>query len=142
LVLSATPAFARAAHARHARIAHTKIAATAGAQAVPQNTFYRGKTVTLVVSSSSGGGYDIMGRTLARHLGRHIPGNPRVIVTNMPGAGGIVAMNYLYRARPRTAPSSAASRTICPSNRCSARRRRCMTQRSSIGSAPPASRSV
>jgi len=101
LVLSATPAFARAAHARHARIAHTKIAETAGAQAVPQNTFYRGKTVKLVVSSSSGGGYDIMGRTLARHLGRHIPGNPRVIVTNMPGAGGIVAMNYLYRAAPK-----------------------------------------
>ena len=67
----------------------------------PQNNFYRGKTVTLVISSSSGGGYDIMGRALARHLPRHIPGNPRVIVTNMPGAGGIVAMNYLYRAAPK-----------------------------------------
>jgi tripartite-type tricarboxylate transporter receptor subunit TctC len=66
-----------------------------------QNLFYRGTTVTLVVSSSSGGGYDIMGRTLARHLGKHLPGNPRVIVTNMPGAGGIVAMNYLYRAAPK-----------------------------------------
>ena len=67
----------------------------------PPNNFYRGKTVTLVISSSSGGGYDIMGRALARHLPRHIPGNPRVIVTNMPGAGGIVAMNYLYRAAPK-----------------------------------------
>jgi tripartite-type tricarboxylate transporter receptor subunit TctC len=66
--------------------------------AFAQTDFYRGKTVTLVISSSTGGGYDIMGRALARHLPRHIPGNPRVIVTNMPGAGGIVAMNYLYRA--------------------------------------------
>jgi tripartite-type tricarboxylate transporter receptor subunit TctC len=66
-----------------------------------QNDFYRGKTVTLVISSSSGGGYDIMGRTLARHISKHIPGNPRVIVTNMPGAGGIVAMNYFYRAAPK-----------------------------------------
>src|SRR5215472_7475313 len=59
--------------------------------------FYRGKTVTLVISSSAGGGYDVMGRTIAKYLGKHIPGNPRVVVTNMPGAGGIVAMNYLYR---------------------------------------------
>src|SRR6187401_3449966 len=63
--------------------------------------FYRGKTVTLVVSSSPGGGYDVMARTIAKYLGRHIPGNPRVVVSNMPGAGGIVAMNYLYRAAPK-----------------------------------------
>jgi tripartite-type tricarboxylate transporter receptor subunit TctC len=69
--------------------------------AFAQTDFYRGKTVTLVVSSSAGGGYDIMGRTIARYLTMHIPGNPRVIVTNMPGAGGIVAMNYLYRGAPK-----------------------------------------
>jgi len=46
-----------------------------------QNDFYRGKTITLVISSSSGGGYDIMGRTIARYLPKHIPGNPRVIAT-------------------------------------------------------------
>ena len=69
--------------------------------ALAQTDFYRGKTITLLVSSSVGGGYDIMGRTLARYLGKHIPGNPRVVVTNMPGAGGIVAMNYLYRAAPK-----------------------------------------
>jgi tripartite-type tricarboxylate transporter receptor subunit TctC len=63
--------------------------------------FYKGKTVTLVVSSSAGGGYDIMGRTIAKYLGRHIPGNPRVVVSNMPGAGGIVAMNYFYRSAPK-----------------------------------------
>jgi tripartite-type tricarboxylate transporter receptor subunit TctC len=69
--------------------------------AFAQGDFYRGKTITLMISSSAGGGYDIMGRMLARYLPKHIPGNPRVIVTNMPGAGGIIAMNYLYRAAPK-----------------------------------------
>src|SRR5262245_58837199 len=66
-----------------------------------QSDFYRGKTVTLVVSSSAGGGYDVMGRTIARYLPKHLPGTPRVIVTNMPGAGGLSAMNYLYRSAPK-----------------------------------------
>jgi tripartite-type tricarboxylate transporter receptor subunit TctC len=65
------------------------------------SNFYKGKTVTLVVSSSAGGGYDVMGREIAKYLGRHIPGNPRVVVSNMPGAGGIVAMNYFYRNAPK-----------------------------------------
>ena len=69
--------------------------------AFAQTDFYRGKTITLVISSSSGGGYDIMGRTIARYLPKHIPGNPRVIATNMPGAGGISATNYLYRGAPK-----------------------------------------
>jgi len=69
--------------------------------AFAQNDFYRGKTVNLVVSASAGGGYDIMGRTIAKYLGKHIPGNPRVIVSNMPGAGGLTAMNYLYRNAPK-----------------------------------------
>ena len=58
--------------------------------------FYRGKTVTIVVSTSSGGGYDALARALARHIGRLIPGNPTVVVRNMPGAGGITAVNWLY----------------------------------------------
>jgi len=69
--------------------------------AFAQGDFYRGKTVNLVVSASAGGGYDIMGRTIAKYLGKHIPGNPRVIVSNMPGAGGLTAMNYLYRNAPK-----------------------------------------
>src|SRR6266550_2451517 len=68
------------------------------AVAQPAAGFYKGKAVTLVVSSSPGGGYDTMARTIAKYLGRHIPGNPRVVVSNMPGAGGIVAMNYFYRS--------------------------------------------
>ena len=68
----------------------------ASAFAQPAADFYKGKTVTLVVSSTAGGGYDIMSRTIAKYLGRHLAGNPRIVVSNMPGAGGIVAMNYLY----------------------------------------------
>ena len=58
--------------------------------------FYKGKTVALVVGSSTGGGYDTMTRAIARFIGKHIPGNPTVVVRNMPGAGGITALNYIY----------------------------------------------
>jgi tripartite-type tricarboxylate transporter receptor subunit TctC len=76
-------------------------AALGAASAFAQTPFYRGKTVTVVVSSSAGGGYDTMARAIARYLGKHIPGNPRIVVSNMPGAGGIVAMNYFYRGAPK-----------------------------------------
>ncbi len=62
--------------------------------------FYRGKTVSIVVSSSTGGGYDTLARMLSRYLSKHIPGQPNVIVRNMPGAGGIVASNHLYSVAP------------------------------------------
>jgi tripartite-type tricarboxylate transporter receptor subunit TctC len=58
--------------------------------------FYKGRTVTVVVSSSAAGGYDTLARALARHMGKHLPGNPAVIVRNMPGAGGMTATNFLY----------------------------------------------
>ena len=76
--------------------------------------FYRGKTVTLVVSSSPGGGYDIMARTIAKYLGKHLPGNPRIVVSNMPGAGGIVAMNYFYRGAPKDGTAIAAMQNNIP----------------------------
>jgi len=60
--------------------------------------FYRGKTVQVLVGFSPGGGYDLYARTLARYLGKHIPGNPTVITQNMPGAGSMKVMNYLYTA--------------------------------------------
>src|SRR5262245_22254184 len=69
-------------------------ASSASAQSPAE--FFRGKTITMIVSSASGGGYDTLSRVLANHLGRHIPGNPQVIVRNMAGAGGIVATNHLY----------------------------------------------
>ena len=58
--------------------------------------FYRGKTVQVLVGFGPGGGYDLYARTLARYMGRHIPGNPTMVPQNMPGAGGIKVMNYLY----------------------------------------------
>jgi tripartite-type tricarboxylate transporter receptor subunit TctC len=87
---------------------------TAPASAQNAADFYRGRTVTLVVSSSPGGGYDIMARTIAKYLGRHIPGNPRLVVSNMPGAGGIVAMNYFYRNAPRDGTYLAAMQNNTP----------------------------
>jgi tripartite-type tricarboxylate transporter receptor subunit TctC len=63
--------------------------------------FYHGRTVTLFVGYSVGGGYDSYARVLARHLGNHIPGNPSVLPQNMPGAGSLRALNYLYNAAPK-----------------------------------------
>jgi hypothetical protein len=59
--------------------------------------FYRGKTVTIVVGFAPGGGYDISARLVAKHMGKHIPGNPTVIVDNRPGAGSLVAANLVYK---------------------------------------------
>ena len=71
---------------------------TLPAQAQSLADFYRGKTVTITVSTSTGGGYDAMARVISRHIGKHVPGNPLVVVRNMPGAGGITAVNWLYYA--------------------------------------------
>lgn len=60
--------------------------------------FYEGKTIRIIVGLSAGGGYDLWARTIARHIGKHIPGKPTVIVDNMPGAGSIIAANHVYKA--------------------------------------------
>jgi tripartite-type tricarboxylate transporter receptor subunit TctC len=65
------------------------------ARAQPVADFYRGKTITIVVGSDSGGGYDLNARALARHMARHIPGHPNIIVQNKPGASSMVAANYV-----------------------------------------------
>ena len=77
------------------------IAAITTARAQTPEEFYKGKTVSMVVSSSPGGGYDTLSRAVARFLPKHIPGNPQVVIRNMPGAGGIVATNHLYRIAAR-----------------------------------------
>jgi tripartite-type tricarboxylate transporter receptor subunit TctC len=63
--------------------------------------FYTGKTVSFIVGGSAGGGYDTLGRAISRHIGRHIPGDPAVVVQNMPGAGGLVSMDYLFHTAAR-----------------------------------------
>jgi tripartite-type tricarboxylate transporter receptor subunit TctC len=64
--------------------------------AFAQANFYQGKTVKVIVGTAAGGGYDLWARLMAQHIGKHIPGNPTVVVQNMPGAGGAVAANYIY----------------------------------------------
>jgi tripartite-type tricarboxylate transporter receptor subunit TctC len=63
--------------------------------------FYRGRNVFVVIGYTPGGGYDLYARLLARHLGKHIPGNPTVVPQNMPGAGSLKAANYLYTIAPK-----------------------------------------
>lgn len=58
--------------------------------------FYKGRQVNLVIGYSPGGGYDVYARVLGRHIGKHIPGNPNIVIQNMPGAGSLVAANWLY----------------------------------------------
>jgi tripartite-type tricarboxylate transporter receptor subunit TctC len=66
------------------------------AQADAVSDFYRGKTVTIIVGYTAGGGYDLYARALGRHMGKHLPGNPNFIVQNITGAGSLNAANHLY----------------------------------------------
>ena len=69
--------------------------------AVAQEPFYRGKTLRIIVGGSAGGGYDTYTRVIARHLGKHVPGNPTFVVENMTGAGSLIAANHVYNvAKP------------------------------------------
>ena len=70
--------------------------------------FYSGKQITIYVGSSAGGGYDTYARLIARHFGNHIPGNPTVVVENMPGAGSNKAAGYVYSVAPKDGTAMAA----------------------------------
>lgn len=71
------------------------------AAAEPVEGFYRGKQINLVIGTSPGGDYDQRGRMLARHIGKHIPGNPTIVARNMPGGVGLQAANWLYSVAPK-----------------------------------------
>lgn len=71
-----------------------------GARAEAISDFYKGKQITLIVGSDPGGGYDQLARIVSRHLGQFIPGNPRIIVENMPGAGSVLMSNTIYNIAP------------------------------------------
>jgi tripartite-type tricarboxylate transporter receptor subunit TctC len=81
--------------------AATAVFAATAATASDVADFYRGKTVNIIVGFGPGGGYDLYARMLARHLGKHIPGNPSVVVQNMDGAGGVRAANHVYNVAPK-----------------------------------------
>jgi tripartite-type tricarboxylate transporter receptor subunit TctC len=76
-------------------------ALAAGGGRAAASDFYAGKTVNFIVGTDVGGGFSIYARVLSRHLGRFIPGNPTVVMKNMPGAGGATASSYFYRIAPK-----------------------------------------
>ena len=79
------------------------VTSTSSADAVGQ--FYKGKQITFVVGAAVGGGYDTLARLMARHLGKHIPGNPHFVVQNIPAANSLVAANNLYNILPKDGTS-------------------------------------
>src|SRR3954468_19783191 len=82
-------------------IALTFLTMTTSGTSSRADDFYQGKTLSLVVGYTAGGGYDINARLISRHFGRHIPGNPNVVVVNMPGAGSLRSVEHLERHAPR-----------------------------------------
>jgi tripartite-type tricarboxylate transporter receptor subunit TctC len=64
----------------------------------PADDFYKGKTIRFVVGLAAGGGYDLSARTMGRHIGKHIPGNPTIVVENMTGAGSLISANYTFNS--------------------------------------------
>lgn len=86
---------------RYLVVAITGLALFAGVAQASTHEHYKGKVVRIIVGYGSGGGFDIYARLIARHMGRHILGNPTIIVENMPGAAGLIAANHLYKvAKP------------------------------------------
>src|SRR5215471_13994895 len=92
------------------RTAHLLAVASAALAAVPAAAadYYAGKTIELVVGGDAGGGYDIYARAVARHLAQHIPGNPTIVVKNMPGAGSTRAGIYISSVAPKDGTSIGA----------------------------------
>lgn len=87
--------------ARLGYAAFALLAMVGAVRADPVADFYKGKSVQLVLGYGPGGGYDVYARLVARYLGKYIPGNPTVVVVNMPGAGSLRATNYLYATAPK-----------------------------------------
>jgi tripartite-type tricarboxylate transporter receptor subunit TctC len=86
----------------HAAVASTvAIALAFAAQPSAAQDFYAGKTITIIVGSGAGGGYDLYGRAVARHIGKHLPGKPNLIVQNMPGAGSMKAAEFIFTHAPK-----------------------------------------
>ncbi len=67
----------------------------------PQSDPFAGKSVQMIIGFGPGGGYDLWGRIVGRHIGRHLPGTPNVVPQNMPGAGSYTAANYIYNVAPK-----------------------------------------
>ena len=85
------------------RLVFVMILTVSAMQAKAENAaeFYTGKQLRLIVGTPAGDGYDIWSRFLARHITRHLPGSPSIVVQNMPGAGTLAATNHLFNIAPR-----------------------------------------
>lgn len=77
-------------------------------------SFYEGKTITIVTSTGAGGTYDVTARLIARHMGRFIPGKPSMIVQNMPGGGNVLATNFMYTIAPKDGTTIATVHNAMP----------------------------
>ena len=86
---------------RAGALAVASLSFAAAVQAQTPEAFYQQNGLKIVVASGSGGGYDTYSRILARHIGRNMPGNPNVVVQNMPGASGLTATNWAYNTAPK-----------------------------------------
>ncbi len=89
-------------------------AAISGATAGTPDTFYKGKTITLITSTGVGGTYDVVARMVARVMPRYLPGHPNVIVQNMPGGGNVLATNYMYAIAPKDGTAIATIHSAMP----------------------------
>ena len=87
-------------------VASSALAAAAQAQTQPAD-FFKDKTFTVILGSSPGGGVDTYGRLVARHLAKYVPGHPRVVPQNMPGAGSVAAASYIYTNGPKDGTAAA-----------------------------------
>ena len=103
--------------------------------AAQDDGFYRGKTITIIIPIGPGGAYDAYARLVSRHLGKHLPGNPTIIARNMPGAGGVIASNYVYNVAPQDGTTSRSSRHPSPTSSCPTTRRSNTTRKSFLPSA-------
>src|SRR5688572_5320880 len=90
------------------------IAPGGGVGAQPAAEFFAGRQISLLIGTTAGGGYDAYGRLLARHIGRHIPGNPAIVAKNMPGAGGVALANHLYNRAPKDGTEIATTQNGLP----------------------------
>ena len=79
----------------------TAFASLSAVQVLAEESFYKGKTIRLIVGLAPGGGFDTYSRVIARHMGKHIPGNPTIVVDNMTGAGSVIAANFIDRKSTR-----------------------------------------
>lgn len=78
----------------------TSVALPASAASTVES-FYKGRQVNMVIGFNAGGGYDIYGRAVARHIVNHIPGKPNLVIRNMPGGGSLIAANHVYNVSPK-----------------------------------------